>query len=549
MKKKLILLLIAFTLISYAQDDKTVNLNVTGTGKNVEEAKQNALRSAIEQAFGAFISSKTEILNDNLIKDEIISVSNGNIQKFDLISEFTTPIGDIIITLKALVSISKLTSFVESKGIEIEFKGGLFSQNVKLQQLNDSNEKKVVYELVGLMHEKLQTVFNYEIEASNPVLNDDKINWNIPLKVTAIANENLSVFANYFIKNLTALSLNDNDVYNYKQLKKQVYEVEIYYQEQVYKIYLRDYSSFLVLHNLTRSWLFYLGCFQVDNGIDKFDGPGGYFTEGSGQDLSVSNLPFLIARSSSLYKDFEFEVDKMTWLRFDNGKIQYKMLNYMKYDTPYKLIFKIPSVSSIVATYEWNDIKSLNEIEKINNIKVNPSGVVSEFKHGGYLIYEKDGHGLVASLFSYEIESNDNYFKDNTFLNTKREFGEGKNNTIKIVKANDENSFINKLINTNDNGFNDWFIPSQDELTLMVSKLYLSGICKDPNLFSSTEYVHPYYKDHVIYYDEITYYEDFYKKNVNKKNVSLKNIKETYATSQREKVKLYFPFFRLVRYF
>jgi hypothetical protein len=45
------------------------------------------LRSAIEQAFGAFISSKTEILNDNLVKDEIVSVSNGNIQKFEVLSE------------------------------------------------------------------------------------------------------------------------------------------------------------------------------------------------------------------------------------------------------------------------------------------------------------------------------------------------------------------------------------------------------------------------------------------------------------------------------
>jgi hypothetical protein len=63
-----------------AQDeDKTVTLVVSGQGKTQDEAKQNALRSAIEQAFGAFISSKTEILNDNLVKDEIVSLTNGNI--------------------------------------------------------------------------------------------------------------------------------------------------------------------------------------------------------------------------------------------------------------------------------------------------------------------------------------------------------------------------------------------------------------------------------------------------------------------------------------
>ena len=36
--------------------DKTVTLTVSGTGKTLEEARLNALRSAIEQAFGAFIS-------------------------------------------------------------------------------------------------------------------------------------------------------------------------------------------------------------------------------------------------------------------------------------------------------------------------------------------------------------------------------------------------------------------------------------------------------------------------------------------------------------
>ena len=57
------LLLIASLLVftqhaAQAQEaDKTVTLVVNGQGKTPDEAKQNALRSAIEQAFGAFISS------------------------------------------------------------------------------------------------------------------------------------------------------------------------------------------------------------------------------------------------------------------------------------------------------------------------------------------------------------------------------------------------------------------------------------------------------------------------------------------------------------
>ena len=137
MKKTLLILAFLISLQIKAQEDKTVTLTVSGTGKTIEEAKTNALRSAIEQAFGAFISSKTEILNDNLVKDEIVSVANGNIQKFDIISQVEIPNNGYAMTLNATVSISKLTSFAESKGIAVEFKGGLFAQNIKLQKLNE----------------------------------------------------------------------------------------------------------------------------------------------------------------------------------------------------------------------------------------------------------------------------------------------------------------------------------------------------------------------------------------------------------------------------
>ena len=49
--------------IVFAQDaEKTVTLVVSGQGKTQDEAKTNALSSAIKQAFGVFISSKIEKL-------------------------------------------------------------------------------------------------------------------------------------------------------------------------------------------------------------------------------------------------------------------------------------------------------------------------------------------------------------------------------------------------------------------------------------------------------------------------------------------------------
>jgi predicted RNase H-like HicB family nuclease len=135
MKQLFLILALAFSLNAYSQDIKNVTLVVSGQGKTQEEAKQNALRSAIEQAFGTFISSKTEILNDDIVKDEIVSVANGSIQNFEIISETQIPNDGYSSSLKATVSVTKLTSYVESKGIAIEFKGGIFAANMRQKTL------------------------------------------------------------------------------------------------------------------------------------------------------------------------------------------------------------------------------------------------------------------------------------------------------------------------------------------------------------------------------------------------------------------------------
>jgi hypothetical protein len=195
--------------VTFAQDaDKTVSITVSGSGKTQDDAKQSALRSAIEQAFGAFISSKTEILNDQVVADQITSVANGNIQSFDILNESQLPNGSWGVTLKALVSVSKLTSFVEAKGIAIEIKGGMFALNIKQQLLNEQGEIKAVSEMVGLLHEPMQISFDYVIKSSEPKsLDAESKNWEIPLVVTATTNKNIDFCANYCIKTLTALSL------------------------------------------------------------------------------------------------------------------------------------------------------------------------------------------------------------------------------------------------------------------------------------------------------------------------------------------------------
>ena len=227
--KKILNIITLFILISnnfFAQEDKTVELTTTGTGKTKEIAIHIALRSAIEQAFGVFISSKTEVLNDELLTDQIISVSNGNIQHYDIISEM--PIDNntsFAVTVKSKVSISKLTSFIESKGIEVEFKGAVFAMNIKQQKLNEESELKAIKEMAVILKKIADRSFDFEVAAAGEPTLESKDDWNIPLIIKIKLNKNFENYKSYFQKTLSALTMTEAEANNYINLKKPIFSI------------------------------------------------------------------------------------------------------------------------------------------------------------------------------------------------------------------------------------------------------------------------------------------------------------------------------------
>lgn len=168
--KKLFVLIALLTLNIFqanAKSDDEVTLVVSADGSTKEEATKAALRSAIEQAYGAFVSANTTILNDELVKDEIVTISNGNIKEFSELSCNGLQDGRLFVTLKATVSLSKLTQYAQNKGAETEFAGAAFGMDVKMKKVNKENELIVFKH----MEEKLSSInhlFDYSIELKEP---------------------------------------------------------------------------------------------------------------------------------------------------------------------------------------------------------------------------------------------------------------------------------------------------------------------------------------------------------------------------------------------
>lgn len=366
-KLRLILPLLILTVLSisvFAQtDNKDVSITSSGSGKTLEEAKQAALRSATEQAFGAFISTKTEMFNDQIVADQFSSVSSGNIKSYEVLNEDQLPDGRWGVTLKTIVSIDKLTSFVEAKGITVEMKGGLFALNIKQQLLNEEGELNTINELIGILHESLQLSFDYTLKSSNPKsLDAESKNWEIPLEITAKSNKNIDFCANYLAKTLTALSLKKDELESYNSLKKEIFTISINHNGNSKIIHLRKQGSIDALNSLTRNWEFYIRNFAVNSGTELLIGKG---------------------TITDIHKFATFENER----------------NYeWHYETLKKLIITFPNQGNIVGLFSYNDKKTLSQIERMTGYSIKPRGVVSGINHGGYVLAEAIEGGFKVGL-------------------------------------------------------------------------------------------------------------------------------------------------------
>jgi len=221
MKKIILIIALALKISAYAQEDKTVTLVVGGQGKTQEEARKNALRSAIEQAFGTFISSKTEIINDKLVKDEIILVSNGNIQNYSIISEVKLSEKIYGTTLKTTVSVTKLVSYCQSKGYEVQFNGNLFAMNINLQKLNEESEYKAIKNICDIGEKLLRNSLDYTIELSEPIsVNGSSDLFELKYSINAKYNKSFILFLDMFINTLNNLKMSTMEIDNYKKINK-----------------------------------------------------------------------------------------------------------------------------------------------------------------------------------------------------------------------------------------------------------------------------------------------------------------------------------------
>ncbi|HPX90672.1 MAG TPA: methyl-accepting chemotaxis protein, partial [Spirochaetota bacterium] len=137
--------------------------------------KQVALQNAIEQTYGTFVSSKKEIINNKISKDEFVLASNGNIKQNDIISEAAV----LISNLKETASVLKKFSFDIYSSVEEQapvVSSTLVSSNnviSSFSQIRDNTEEQVNFNKRGVeLISKLKEEFGETLSSSENVRRD-----------------------------------------------------------------------------------------------------------------------------------------------------------------------------------------------------------------------------------------------------------------------------------------------------------------------------------------------------------------------------------------
>lgn len=243
-----IALLASRTMVN-AQNNPDVTLTVLGTGVNKEEAVTNALRSAIEQAYGVFVSSDLTILNDKVVRNEIATISKGNIKSYKELSVSLLPNNNYSVTLSAVVSTDKLINYAKANNFRIEFAGGVFGQRLKILELN---EKIAIDNMVHQLNLIIPHMFYFKVDSLETPRADRHSNYYIPARLRIYANDYNVEFNNVFFGTLKSLSLTENERHEYEQMNREYYEYDFGTERQnqydythnvrgeIQKIYLRN---------------------------------------------------------------------------------------------------------------------------------------------------------------------------------------------------------------------------------------------------------------------------------------------------------------------
>ncbi len=198
--KKLILVFfsILYVTLSFAQsDDEIIALEALegekkivadGYGPTPDEALTAALQNAVEQAAGAYVSSMTEIENDEIVKDEVLSLSHGFIKEHRKLSESKFD-DEYKVVVAAIIVEKQMIKSLEASGVKVQYQTSGLVSDLKAWDKMKEDEYKMAKALFDVHQMKnYGIIWNYNLHMGEPMRSGSQ--YTVKGTVTATTNSN-----------------------------------------------------------------------------------------------------------------------------------------------------------------------------------------------------------------------------------------------------------------------------------------------------------------------------------------------------------------------
>ncbi len=174
----------------------------TGYGVSEKKATDNAFRSAIQQYVGVIIDSETQLKNGQLIKDNILTASNGYIQEYKVLS-VTNEEGLFEVEIKAVVKSQQLFKKIQALNINVITLNNTKDTQARIETKIKSN-KDVNIILFKSMSEfisnsSLSDMLNLKINSVN-IKEDKAENGKVPVEINYSISIDYDVYKNKIAK-------------------------------------------------------------------------------------------------------------------------------------------------------------------------------------------------------------------------------------------------------------------------------------------------------------------------------------------------------------
>ncbi len=333
-------------------NDRKVEMVISASGIDYYEASAVAIENSLKQALLVFTNIQTKKIVDSLVQSLSDSTKENNIYKASLLGNYRFPNGQHLVVIKARISIEKLLNQLRAEGYNVSFPVSSLVFKIKQQLINEQAELTSVLDIFGNVHESLQNSLTFNVRTKEPVSIDNKDSkiFGIHVTVSSVSNDNYDTTIDLFLKSIKHFSLSTSEIKSYDDLKKSNYLFKISYNGIYSNIYLRSSNSVNIIASIMANWRFYNCNFNLENGLHqtRFNLKGNFHL-------------------NEIFKDIYAE--------------NYKVLSPI-----HVLSIDFPRKGSVLSELDWDDFYTLEEIDKINDYKISQSGIISNFRFGGYFL-------------------------------------------------------------------------------------------------------------------------------------------------------------------